>query len=303
MNLRQIKGNTWVLEGIEWIPFYKLDERRCILLDSGLERERDDLEQTLLDHGLTPAGILCSHAHVDHGGNNKYFQEKYHIPVALTAKEAGMCAGLLNLKCYFLMLPPGMVERESSNLIHTPDVIIPETDGPFSFAGAEFYILQTPGHSAGHIAAITPDRVCYVGDALLSREQLGAKLPYCLSHQIGIESREKLRDVDADFFVMAHRGVCSRAELNTLIDDNQALAQKRSGEILSLITGPMDISQITRQVCGYFKLLTHKPPRALRFERNIRFFVEYLVDRGDLALETDQGVTIYRPVGKESVEQ
>ena len=298
MDIRPIKGNTWVLEGMEWIPFYKLDERRCILLDTGLLGEREDLEQALLDHGLTPAGILCSHAHVDHGGNNRYFQEKYQIPVALTAKEAGMCAGLLNLKCYFLMLPPGMVEREAAHLVHTPDVIVPDRDGPFTFCGAEFQILQTPGHSAGHIAIQTPDRVCYVGDALLSREQLWAKLPYCLSHQAGIESREKLRDVDADFFVMAHRGMCRREELSALIDDNQALAQRRAGEVLSLITEPMTISEITRAVCGYFKLLTRKPSRALRFERNIRFFVEYLVDRGDLILETDQGVAVYRPADR-----
>ena len=140
MDIRPIMGNTWVLEGMEWIPFYKLDERRCILLDTGLLGEWEELEQTLLDHGLTPAGILCSHAHVDHGGNNRYFQEKYQIPVALTAKEAGMCAGLLNLKCYFLMLPPGMVEREAAHLVHTPDVIIPDN----TRSSVEFQILQTP---------------------------------------------------------------------------------------------------------------------------------------------------------------
>ena len=155
MNVRQIKGNTWVLEGMEWIPFYRLEGGRCILLDTGLLGEREDLEQTLLDHGLTPAGILCSHAHVDHGGNNRYFQEKYRIPVALTVKEAGMCASVLTLKCYFLMLPPGMVEREASHLVHTPDVIVPDRDGPFSFCGAEFQIIQTPGHSAGHTRRAT----------------------------------------------------------------------------------------------------------------------------------------------------
>ena len=42
-----VKGNTWVLEGMEWIPFYKLDERRCILLDTGLLGEREELEQAL----------------------------------------------------------------------------------------------------------------------------------------------------------------------------------------------------------------------------------------------------------------
>ena len=98
MKLTQVKDNTWVAEGLELIPLYKLDSRRCILLDSGLLSEREELEEALLSAGLTPAGILCSHAHVDHCANNGYFQEKYHIPVALTAPEAGMCSGLLNLK-------------------------------------------------------------------------------------------------------------------------------------------------------------------------------------------------------------
>ena len=296
MNVRQIKGNTWVLEGMEWIPFYRLEGGRCILLDTGLLGEREDLEQTLLDHGLTPAGILCSHAHVDHGGNNRYFQEKYRIPVALTVKEAGMCAGVLTLKCYFLMLPPGMVEREASHLVHTPD-----RDGPFSFCGAEFQIIQTPGHSAGHISTITPDGVCYVGDALLSREQLGAKLPYCLSHQMGIDSREKLRGTRAELFVMAHRGMCTREELEVLIDDNQALAQQRAGEVLALVTEPMTVSQIAQRVCRYFQLLSRRPTRSLRYERNIRFFVEYLADRGDLVMEARDGVTFYRRADQEKM--
>ena len=187
MKLTQVKGNTWVLEGLEFIPLYRLDGGRCILMDTGLAQEREELEQTLLDHGLAPAGVLCSHAHVDHGGNNRYFQEKYHIPVALTSREAGMCASLLSLKCYFLLLSPDMVEQDAAGLVHTPDVLIPDGDGPFSFAGAEFRILHTPGHSVGHISTVTPDGVCYVGDALLSREQLDAKLPYCLSQRMGME--------------------------------------------------------------------------------------------------------------------
>lgn len=212
-----------------------------------------------------------------------------------------MCAGVLTLKCYFLMLPPGMVEREASHLVHTPDVIVPDRDGPFSFCGAEFQIIQTPGHSAGHISTITPDGVCYVGDALLSREQLGAKLPYCLSHQMGIDSREKLRGTRAELFVMAHRGMCTREELEVLIDDNQALAQQRAGEVLALVTEPMTVSQIAQRVCRYFQLLSRRPTRSLRYERNIRFFVEYLADRGDLVMEARDGVTFYRRADQEKM--
>ena len=183
MKLSQVKGNTWVAEGRELIPFYKLDEHRCILLDTGLYSEREELERSLLDNGLTPAGILCSHAHVDHCANNAYLQQKYHIPVALTPQEAAMCQNLLTLKCYFMVFSIGQLDLEASCMIHTPDVLVPPEDGPFDFAGARFRIIHTPGHSPGHISTITPDNVCYVADALLSHDLLGAKLPYNLCHR------------------------------------------------------------------------------------------------------------------------
>ena len=160
MKLTQVKGNTFVLEGEELIPLYKVGEDKCILLDTGLLIERQELEESLLSNGLTPVGILSSHAHVDHCANNGYLQEKYGIPVALTWQEAGMCSSIMTLKCYFLTLTPGIVERESSCMVHRPDVIVPAVDGPFEFAGATFEIIHTPGHSSGHIAIVTPDNVC-----------------------------------------------------------------------------------------------------------------------------------------------
>lgn len=294
MELIQIKGNTWVAEAMEYIPFYKLDDSRCILLDTGLLEEQEELERALLDHGLRPVGILCSHAHVDHCASNGYFQQKYGTKVALTAPEAAMCANILTLKCYFLTLPPDMVARESSCMVHTPDVIIPPEDGIFSFCGAEFQIIHTPGHSAGHICTITPDNVCYTADALLSHEMLSAKLPYNLSHQAAIDSREKLRGLDCVQYIMAHRGVCSPKEVEALIDSNQALIRRRSEEILSLIVRPMSASQINEAICIQDELFTHKPRRALRFERNIRFFVEYLTDRGLLETFCKNGIVYYR---------
>lgn len=293
MNLTQIKGNTWVIEANQLIPLYKLDETRCILLDTGLLEEREELERTLQEAGLTPVGVLCSHAHVDHCANNGYLQEKYGAKVALTFPEAGMCSSLLTLKCYFLTLSPGMVERESSCMIHRPDVLIPPDDGPFSFCGAEFRIVHTPGHSSGHVCTVTPDNVCYTADALLSAELLTAKLPYNLSQQMAIESREKLRHLDCDAYIMAHRGVCGRGDIGALIDGNQALIRRRAEEILALVDRPMTASQIDEAACSLYQLFTHKPRRSLRFERNVRFFIEYLVDTGKLAETCQNGATYY----------
>lgn len=92
-----------------------------------------------------------------------------------------------------------------------------------------FRILHTPGHSSGHICAVTPDNVCYTGDALMSQALLDAKLPYGLSIQLAMESRERLRELeDCDFFIMAHKGVCAGREIGPLIDANQELVRRRA---------------------------------------------------------------------------
>ena len=179
-------------------------------------------------------------------------------------------------------------------MIHTPDVLVPDGDGPFDFAGARFRIVHTPGHSAGHIAAVTPDGVCYTADAVLSHELLGAKLPYNLSQQMAVESREKLRRLDCDAYIMAHRGVCRPGEFEELVEANQRLIRERAEEILSLVTRPMTASQIVQATCTLYELFTKKPRRALRFERNIRFFIEYLADQGKLELECRRGTAYYR---------
>ena len=56
MKLTQVKGNTWVIEANQLIPLYKLDERRCVLLDTGLAEEREELEELALELAL------CSYA-------------------------------------------------------------------------------------------------------------------------------------------------------------------------------------------------------------------------------------------------
>ena len=57
----------------------------------------------------------------------------------------------------------------------------------------------------------------------------------------------------------------------------------------------MTLSQICQAVCAYYQLFTHKPRRALQFERNIRFFLDYLTDRGELELRCKNGTAYYCP--------
>ena len=58
MELEQVKGNTWVLKIWELIPLYKLDDHRCVLLDTGLVEQQTDLDESLNRYGLTPVGVI-----------------------------------------------------------------------------------------------------------------------------------------------------------------------------------------------------------------------------------------------------
>lgn len=301
MKLTKVKGNTWTLEGMELIPLYRLDEHRCILLDTGYAEEGDDLLETLEREGLVPVGLLCSHVHPDHYGNSKLLQQKFGVTIALSREEAGLLTDWLTMKCYYLTLPLDMVIERNSSMVMAPDVVLPQRDGPVDFCGARFHILHTPGHSPGLITVITPDNVCYVSDTMLSREMLRAKLPHNQNHHIAIASREKIRHAGADLYIMSHKGICPGKEISQLIDDNLNLLCMRAQQMLDLIDRPMTFSEINQAACRLHKLFTSRPRHALAYQRNVTFLVEYLIEEGLLEMICHEGVILYSRPQSESI--
>lgn len=296
MKLTQVKGNTWVLEGWELIPFYKVSESRCVLLDTGLAEERADLEQSLLDAGLTPVGILGTHVHTDHSINHSYFREKYRIPVALPVGEAGLCATVLDLKAYFFMLSTAAAQAAMIDMVCPTDVMVGPEDGPVTFCGAEFQVLHTPGHSPDHIAIVTPDDVCYVGDAMLSGGELRAKLPYAFDHRTASASRARLRGLGHAKYIVAHRGVYDGVD--SIIDENEALTARKEAEVLGCVEGIMSMDQIQTAVCSRLGVHVNTPGKAALLERNVRCYVEALLDDGRLEVVVQNAVRCYRRADK-----
>ena len=236
MDIRPIKGNTWVLEGMEWIPFYKLDERRCILLDTGLNDQREELEEALQREGLTPVGVICSHAHIDHMGNVAYLKEKYGTKLAMSLGEAGHQMSYLGLNITnYLMSPEDVVA--SPPLHGTPclaDRIILPTEDRITFCGAAFDIIHTPGHTVDHICVGTPDDVLYVGDAMMTGRTLHyAKFPYALSMEVYLDSMVKLREAKAACYVVAHKGVYE--DIRPFIDLELQFLRERMEELAGLL--------------------------------------------------------------------
>ena len=121
MELRQIKGDTWCLEGAELIPLVRLPGDKCVLLDSGHAFEGPALTAALEGAGLTPLGVFCSHAHVDHAGNNSYLRKRYGARICLPLGEAALSASLTMYKAVYNAFTPRSLEARNGHLLGPVD--------------------------------------------------------------------------------------------------------------------------------------------------------------------------------------
>ena len=298
MKLTQVKGNTYVLEGWELIPLYKTDDTHCILLDTGLWTERGELETALAEHHLTPIGIISSHVHPDHSINDRYFQKKYNLPVALSEGEAALCTDATALKTHFQVPSLEGNEKMLAGLILHPDLLIGHEDKSVEFQGAVFEIIHTPGHSPDHISMVTPDGVCYAGDALFSGKMLEAKVPLNHSHRDALDSYELFPHLSCDRYILAHYGVYD--DVTELATANRHLILNRADRILSLVDHTMSEEEIRTAAFAHFDISPSDPFKTAMLEHNIRSYLPYLIEQGELESVFTGGVCRYQRTTQES---
>lgn len=286
ITFRKIQGNTWVMDGQETIPVYRLDQTRCILFDTGLPKERKKLEACLEEHGLEPVAIVCTHCHIDHVGSAEYFRNKYQIPLYISQEEGGILSSLLNVKICRPMDTPKELQSGMDMLSHNLN-LLPHGTTSLSICGVTLEVIPTSGHSSGHLCFVTPDDVCYLGDAMMGHGMLTSKLPYAIDVGEMIATHQILGKLPYSMYIVAHGGEFSKEELSDLAEGNRTLFLTRASEIKSLLGEGKTIDQLSLALCGYFRLNTHKPKRLLLYQRTIRYFLEYLEDSGQVEVYSD----------------
>ncbi len=298
MELQQISGNTWQLAGHQSIPLYRTDETHCILMDTGAQYQRRAIEAVLEENGLIPIGLLCTHTHFDHFGNARYFSEKYHCPVALPLGEAEICRTVDSVKSHLFVFSHGQI-RNDPKMAALPcvvdHVIRPEEQDTY-FRGVRFRVLHTPGHALDHCSYITPDNVCYIGDALMSGRSLhGSKLPYAFDFSRSMETLRRLEQVQCDAMVMAHSGVIYEGYAD-LARENLQVMQESLQQVLGLLDGPMSADELCCAVCEHMGVVVNTPEKAQNLERFLRPYTEYLVDCGLVQMVLRGSSLCYEPV-------
>jgi len=294
VEIKKIKGKTFCIDtGMTYIPFYKIDNEHIIMLDTGwADGEREGLSNILENNSFKIDGIINSHVHIDHSGNNAYFKEKYNCPIAMPAAEAMLCSSAINLKLYYNNLSLDEIFSHLGHMICPVDMLIKNTQDSIEMCGITFKILHTPGHSPAHICLITPDDVGYIGDALISHDVMdGAKMPYAFLLAEDLKSKEKLYKLHCSQYVVAHRGIYE--EITALIADNIEFYKLRADVIGDLIVVPMTLEEIIQIVRKAFNIPIKDVYKYTLIERMLRSYIEYLSDTGIIKKAVNDGILRY----------
>ena len=198
---KNVAGNTGFVE-FEYalVGTYRLPSGKLILIDSGTE-EAPELLDDLQRMGVSVCAVINTHLHVDHVANNRALQERYGAEIYVPELET--TPAKLN---YIQNCTVQVVAKDAACL---------------TVEGITFPILSLPGHSPGQLAVVTPDGVCFLGDAMMVGDYLHtSKLPYMEDVDGAMISMEKLRETQFPYYVFAHKGVCVRGELDRVIDEN-----------------------------------------------------------------------------------
>ncbi|ERI89772.1 metallo-beta-lactamase domain protein [Clostridiales bacterium oral taxon 876 str. F0540] len=294
MDIINVKGNTFCIDtGMSYIPFYKLNEKEIIMLDTGWKKgEREGIEEVLEKNNFKVAAILNSHAHIDHIGNNTYLKEKYNCIISMSAYEAHICSSAVNLKLYYQSQTLKDVKEHYGHMVCKTDILIEEDQESIALCGADFKIIHTPGHSPAHICIITPDDAAYLGDCLISYEVMeGAKMPYAYILSEDMKSKAKLYDLNCSKYVVAHKGIYDN--IKKLIDDNMDFYESRAMRIYEVIDGSMTMEDIMKVVIKSFNIRVTNPYRYAFIQRMLTSYVEYLYEIEKLKLIMDNGFLKY----------
>lgn len=302
MEIKEIKGNTFCIDTGMLYPFYKMNDKEIIMLDSGWAKgERKGIEELLEKNKFKVVAIICTHAHIDHVGNNAYLKGKYNCIIAMPDYEALICSSAINLKLYYNSQTLSEVKEHFGHMVCKTDIMISDNQHIIEVCGVKFKILHTPGHSPAHICITTPDDVAYLGDALISYEFMsGSKMPYAFILSEDMKSKLKLYDLKCSKYVVAHKGMYD--DVTKLITDNIGFYKNRANGVYSVIEGSMTRADILRAVINKFNIHVNSRYKYTIIEKMLGSYVEYLNEIGMIVLNMDDGFLEYSKQGGSMIQ-
>jgi glyoxylase-like metal-dependent hydrolase (beta-lactamase superfamily II) len=250
MNLEKIKGNTYYINAPTNIGVYSFKNKNCILVDTGINStQARKINSVLLENKLHPKFIINTHGHLDHCGGNNFFTEEYPGCLVYTSQKEKVY--MENIELDSIMIYSSIPSREIEKFRKSFKVDFTLEYGINKINDEKFEILPLKGHSAEQIGIVTPEKVCFLGDSIFSKEIMEKYgIPYLLHIGDSENSLNYMKEIDADYFVISHSdGVIERKGFLELIELNLQNVDKFKHMILELLEQPLTREDILENIC------------------------------------------------------
>jgi glyoxylase-like metal-dependent hydrolase (beta-lactamase superfamily II) len=174
--MERVRGQTyWMPTGSCNIGIFLLGGGSCVLIDAGgSPEEAEAILAVLSNKNLKAEALLVTHVHGDNAGGAAHLRKKADIKVYAPVGEKMF---LENPRAAKHLAPANggpVLDEVSFKGIPAclcAGVLKPGVDWVAS-NGKKFQILDMSGHSPGQVGIVTPDHVCFCGDALSSIDDL-----------------------------------------------------------------------------------------------------------------------------------
>ena len=276
-----IKGSSWVIPGptnIGWIE----KNGGVYLIDSGNDKEAGrKINKLLSERGLVLSGILNTHSNADHIGGNDYLQRMTGCRIYATRAEkafiesppieGGFLWGGFTVKA----LKNKFFEAKASTVT---DIL--EED---QITAEDIHVVGLPGHFFQMAGFITADKVAYLGDAMVGEQILEKyKIPYIYDVEQYKLTIDKIKQLDAGFFVLSHGNV--EEDITSLADRNLDKVYEVEGLILEAASKKATFEEILQETCGKLGVCLEIAQYAL-IGNTVRSFLSYLSNQHKVRYE------------------
>lgn len=174
--MHKVKGQTYVLAIGTNIGVYVTGKSTCILIDAGSGQSAGDHVWTALTaEGLKPEGVILTHAHVDNCAAAAQLRKEGAQVYASTTDSQHLgspnraMGPIIGGKTQAPKTPTGGLTVTIP--VGIDRKLMPNTT--FSTSnGKSMQLMDLAGHTKGQLGVVTPDGICFMADAVTSKEQL-----------------------------------------------------------------------------------------------------------------------------------
>lgn len=293
MPLNKIKGSTYYINASTNCGVFVFKNKNCLLIDTGINNtEAKKLDQMLAENNLHPKYIINTHNHLDHCGGNIYFQKNYPGCLVYTSIKEKLFMENGEFQASILSSSVPIKGIDKSNKPLSVDFVLDY--GINKINEEKFEVISLKGHSIDQIGIVTPEKVCFLGDSIFSDEILQKYyFPYLYDIEESINTLNRIKDIDADYFLISHANdILNKEQIVLLANKNLENIETYIIQILELLEQPLSREDLLENISILNDLSLNFYQYHLNFG-GISAFITYLYAKGLINYSIENGKLYY----------